>query len=155
MLQILSVSLLLFISVPLGTSEFIAAKPQSSSPAQSQGQASTATSGPLQANPLAAISAEPGSALPNPLGEAKALYLKGDFDGSIQKYQELLQVRPTSPDAYAGLTRVYLKKKDVQQAYDTSTKVFKWPIPLWCTSPWGKFIFARGRFMKRRPNGST
>ena len=57
---------------------------------------------------------------PDPLGEAKRLYRKGDFDGAIQKYQQYLLDKPKSPDAYAGLTRVYLKKKDVKQAFETT-----------------------------------
>jgi tetratricopeptide (TPR) repeat protein len=65
--------------------------------------------------------AEPAAAL-NPLGEAKEFYRKGDFDRAIQKYQQVLQEKPDSPDAYAGLTRVYLKKKDVKHASDTVTQ---------------------------------
>jgi tetratricopeptide (TPR) repeat protein len=62
------------------------------------------------------------TATSDPLSEAKGFYRKGDFDRAIQKYQELLRERPNSPDACAGLTRVYLKKKDVGRAYDTVTK---------------------------------
>jgi tetratricopeptide (TPR) repeat protein len=62
------------------------------------------------------------AAPPDPLREAKEFYRKGDFDHAIQKYQQLLQERPNSPEVYAGLTRVYLKKKDVKQASDTITK---------------------------------
>jgi len=58
----------------------------------------------------------------DPLGNAKALFREGDFDGAIQKYQQILQEIPNSPEAYAGLTRVYLKKKDVSQAYATISK---------------------------------
>jgi len=61
------------------------------------------------------------SAVPSRLAEAKMLYRKGSFDAAIAKYQEILQGNPPSPDAYAGLVRTYLKKKDVQQAYDTAT----------------------------------
>lgn len=60
--------------------------------------------------------------MPDPLREAKDFYLKGDFDHAIQKYQQLLQEHPNSAEVYAGLTRVYLKKKDVKQASDTITK---------------------------------
>ena len=62
------------------------------------------------------------AAQPNALREAKEFYRKGDFDHAIQKYQQLLQEKPNSPDVYAGLTRVYLKKKDVKQASDTVAK---------------------------------
>jgi tetratricopeptide (TPR) repeat protein len=53
---------------------------------------------------------------PNPLGDAVALYRKGDFDGALAKYHEFLQQRPTSPDAHAGIIRVYLKEKKVDEA---------------------------------------
>src|SRR5262249_4950287 len=56
---------------------------------------------------------------PGPLSDALALYRKGDLDSAIQKYREILQVEPKSSGAYAGLTRVYLKRKDVQEASDT------------------------------------
>jgi len=76
--------------------------------------------------------AHPSDSPPDPLGEAKALVRKGDFDAAIAKYQQLLQERPKSPDAYAGLTRVYLRKKDVAQAYETVTKALEvtdsWPV---------------------------
>ena len=65
--------------------------------------------------------AEPAAG-PDPLSEAKGFYRKGDFDRAIQKYQQLLQEKPHSPDAYAGLTRVYLKEKNVKQASDTVTQ---------------------------------
>jgi len=58
----------------------------------------------------------------NPLGEAMVLYRKGDFDGAIGKYQALLQAKPNSPDAYAGLVRVYLKQKKVAQAAETAER---------------------------------
>lgn len=47
---------------------------------------------------------------------------KGNFEAAITKYQQYLQEKPKSPDAYAGLTRCYLKKKDVAQAYDVVQK---------------------------------
>jgi TonB family protein len=58
----------------------------------------------------------------DPLGEANVLFRKGHFDGALQKYQELLQGQPKSPEAYAGMIRVYLKMKNAQRAYDTATK---------------------------------
>ena len=59
---------------------------------------------------------------PDSLRDARDFYRKGDFDHAIQKYQQLLQEQPNSGEAYAGLTRVYLKKKDVKRASDTITK---------------------------------
>jgi predicted aspartyl protease len=51
-----------------------------------------------------------------------ALARKGDCDAAIKKYQQVLQEKPKLPDAYAGLTRCYLKKKDVTEAYETVSK---------------------------------
>ena len=51
-----------------------------------------------------------------PIGEALALYRRGEFEGAIAKYEEVLRDRPKSPDAYAGLVRVYLKQKNVDKA---------------------------------------
>lgn len=62
---------------------------------------------------------------PAPLTDALALYRKGDFPGAIQKYQQVLQLNPNSAEAFAGLTRVYLKAKNVQQASDTISKALQ------------------------------
>jgi tetratricopeptide (TPR) repeat protein len=66
--------------------------------------------------------ATPAAVAMNPLGEAKALYRKGNFDGAIASYQEFLQQHPQSPDAYAGLVRVYLKQKNIELAAQTVDK---------------------------------
>src|SRR5271157_1162929 len=52
----------------------------------------------------------------NPLGDARILYGKGDFDGAITKYQEFLKDHPRSPDAFAGIARAHLKQKDIDHA---------------------------------------
>ena len=52
----------------------------------------------------------------SPLTEAIALYRKGDFGGAIAKYQEVLQQNPKSPDAFAGIVRCHLKRKEVDEA---------------------------------------
>ncbi len=59
---------------------------------------------------------------PDALSEAKEFYRKSDYDHALEKYRQALQEKPDSPDAFAGLTRVYLKKHDVDQADDTITK---------------------------------
>lgn len=63
-------------------------------------------------------SGEPKST--NALGDARALLRKGDFAGAIDKYEEVLQKNPKSPDAWAGMIRVYLKEKKVDQASRTA-----------------------------------
>ena len=119
MRQILCPRLVLGLSMFLvWTPEFIAREPQQR---ESQALKSFATSGSLQESSASAISGESG-AWPDALREAKEFFRKGDFDHAIQKYQQLLQERPNSPDVYADLARVYLKKKDVKQASDTITK---------------------------------
>jgi tetratricopeptide (TPR) repeat protein len=67
----------------------------------------------------------PVSSLPSPLTEALALYRKGRFDEAITKYQGVLHDEPNSPDAYAGLIRTYLKKKDVQLASETAQQALQ------------------------------
>jgi tetratricopeptide (TPR) repeat protein len=66
------------------------------------------------------------------LGEAIALARNGDFDAAIQKYQQFLVEKPKSPDGYAGLSRCYLEKELIGQAYDTAMKGVQihdaWPI---------------------------
>jgi TonB family protein len=111
---------------------------------QSRVPASTATPVPPQASPMPA---EPAAA-PDLLDEANNFYRKGDFDRAIQKYQQLLQTRPNSPDAYAGLTRVYLKKKDVQQAFDTVTRGLQSADSPVLRVALGEVYFRQGRIPK-------
>jgi tetratricopeptide (TPR) repeat protein len=59
---------------------------------------------------------EPSPAAANPLGDARALYRKGDFDGAIAKYEDFERDHLRSPDGYAGMARVYLKQKKVEEA---------------------------------------
>jgi len=54
--------------------------------------------------------------------EAEAFYRQGHLDEAAQRYQQVLQVQPKSAGAYAGLTRVFLKQRKVQQARDTISK---------------------------------
>jgi TonB family protein len=81
---------------------------------------------PLPSTPLLPKPASPSTpasdAAHDPLGEAMALARKGDCEAAITKYQQVLQEQPKSPDAYAGLARCYLKKRDITQAYETVSK---------------------------------
>jgi TonB family protein len=65
--------------------------------------------------------AQPSSDTPG-LMEAGTLYRSGNLDEAAKKYQHLLDKQPKSAEAYAGLARVYLKQKKVQQAHDTILK---------------------------------
>jgi predicted Zn-dependent protease len=109
-------------------SEIPISTPQPYDPAQiteAQYRATSAQSDHAQAVPSPGESTTVASAafaaFPDAIGEAKVLFRKGHFDAALQKYQELLQRQPRSPDAYAGMIRVYLKMKNVQQAYETAT----------------------------------
>ena len=87
----------------------------------------SSTAAPSVATPpsRSTTSASTASAPHSPLGEAWTFYRKGDFEGAIRDYQQVLGETPASAEAYAGLTRVYLKKKDVQQASDTIHKALQ------------------------------
>ncbi len=98
---------------------------------------------PTVPTPLASPSVD--SPPPNPLGEAKLLLRQGEFDAALQTYQQLLQQRPKSPDAWSGIVRVYLKKKDVQRAADTVAQARAltdaWPLHIAI----GELYFRQGR----------
>jgi tetratricopeptide (TPR) repeat protein len=72
--------------------------------------------------PAPADVAVPPTAAPDALTDAAALYRQGQFDAAVQKYQQILAEKPTSSEAYAGLTRLYLKQKNVQLADETISK---------------------------------
>ena len=59
---------------------------------------------------------------PNPFGEAVALYRSGRFPEAIEKPQRILRRTPNLQTPYAGLTRVYLKQKNVILAAETLAK---------------------------------
>jgi len=90
--------------------------PQASAPAQSQSPI-----GSGQTNPSGQASGDQ-QPVPDPIREGLALYRKGDFDGAQQKYEQVLEKQPRSSDAYAGLARVYLKKKDVERAFEIADR---------------------------------
>jgi Tfp pilus assembly protein PilF len=97
------------------------------------------------AQPSDSPSAQPKVESSDTLGEGLALERKADFDAAIKKYQQLLEEKPKSPDAYAGLTRVYLDKQDVKQAYETVTKGLQvndsWPVRV----ALGEIYFRQGK----------
>ncbi|HXY51741.1 MAG TPA: aspartyl protease family protein [Terriglobales bacterium] len=105
MLQTLRVTLF----VAFIASQFFAISAQSAAPAAPPSPQSSPAAAPLPA----------GAPPAGPLADALAFYRKGEFDAAIQKYQQILQENPKSSDAYAGMARAYLKKKDVAQADET------------------------------------
>jgi tetratricopeptide (TPR) repeat protein len=84
-----------------------------------RGQQSSPATSPA-APPVAAATDRPPKAPPSaeasPLLEAQQLYRKGEFDAAVEKYQAILKQEPKSAAAYAGLARVYLKQKKVDDA---------------------------------------
>jgi tetratricopeptide (TPR) repeat protein len=74
----------------------------------------------LPATASSSVSAGTLPTLSGLLGDARDLYRKGDFDGALAKYQDILKAHPRSPDAYAGEIRVYLKQKKVDLAAQTA-----------------------------------
>ncbi|HTD21545.1 MAG TPA: aspartyl protease family protein [Terriglobales bacterium] len=54
------------------------------------------------------------------LGDALRLYRTGKFEDAASKYEDALQQEPKSAEAYAGLTRCYLKEGKVQEAYEVA-----------------------------------
>ncbi|HLZ00509.1 MAG TPA: aspartyl protease family protein [Candidatus Angelobacter sp.] len=52
------------------------------------------------------------------LGDALRLYHTGKFEDAAEEYTEVLNQDPHSAEAYAGLTRCYLKEGQVQPAYE-------------------------------------
>jgi tetratricopeptide (TPR) repeat protein len=118
-IQTLGVSLVVGLgTVLVWAPTFIAGEPQQR---ESQATEPFVTPVSLQETSTSAISAE-SAARADALREANEFYRKGDFDRAIQKYQQLLQEKRNAPEVYAGLTRVYLKKKDVKQASETISK---------------------------------
>jgi tetratricopeptide (TPR) repeat protein len=110
---------LVVVLFPLGFAQSAAGQ---SAPSSTTGTSSSSTSPSPAETPVsgaAKASSTPSTTsvpLPNPLGDAMSLYRKGDFDGALAKYQEILKQKPNSPDAHAGIIRVYLKEKKVDEA---------------------------------------
>lgn len=91
----------------------------STQPAVSPAKVVESSAGPSSSSVDTAAPVAPAD---NPLGEARILYTHGDFPGAITKYEGYVQQHPQSPDGYAGLVRVYLKQKDVDQALRMAEK---------------------------------
>jgi tetratricopeptide (TPR) repeat protein len=53
---------------------------------------------------------------PDPLRAAIALYRKGDYDGAVHRYEDLRREHATYAEASAGLARVYLKQRKIDEA---------------------------------------
>jgi tetratricopeptide (TPR) repeat protein len=85
------------------------------------------------------------SSMPNLLGQAIALYRKGDFDAALAKYQAVLQEKPKSPDALAGIIRIYLKQKKVDQASHAADQALALSDAPRIRVAHGEVLFRQGR----------
>jgi tetratricopeptide (TPR) repeat protein len=56
------------------------------------------------------------------LARAQQLYRAGKFNDAIAEYQNLLKDNPGSPEAYAGLSRVYRKQQKIDEALVAASK---------------------------------
>jgi tetratricopeptide (TPR) repeat protein len=81
----------------------------------------------------------------DPAEEAQALFRQGRFDEAAQKYQQLLQAQPKSAEGHAGLARVYLKQKRIQQAHETITKGLAVVDTTPIHTAWGEVLFREGK----------
>jgi tetratricopeptide (TPR) repeat protein len=105
----------------------------------------SAVSVTVSANPAKVATSLLQPELENPLHEALELYRKGDFDGAVSSYRALLQTRPNSPDAFAGIARVLLKQKKVDQASTTITDALKLNDSYHLHVALGEVLFRQGR----------
>jgi tetratricopeptide (TPR) repeat protein len=110
----------------------VASAQPSASPDQAAGTSSSS----------AASNAAPA---PGILGEATALYRKGDFDGALAKYQAFLQQEPKSPDAWAGIIRVYLKQKKVDQSAHAAEQALALNDAPRIRVAYGEVLFRQGK----------
>jgi tetratricopeptide (TPR) repeat protein len=84
-------------------------------------QASSPNGSPIEANFSSPRSPED---TPSTV-RAEELFRSGEFAEAVAQYQKLIQEGLNVGAAYAGLTRVYLKTKKVDDAYDAARKAVK------------------------------
>ena len=114
---------------------------KSSLPAPSSASPSVVTQAGATSSNVSVIS----GVVPDPLAEATRHYRRGEFDAAIQSYNAVLQKNPKSPDAYAGLARVYLKQKEVDRAYEIATQGLKITDSPTVDAALGEVLFRQGK----------
>ncbi|HUJ29853.1 MAG TPA: aspartyl protease family protein [Candidatus Acidoferrum sp.] len=115
-------------------------------------RAQNASNGSLPEPPAAAACRESASEadLPaEPLAKALRLYRAGDFDAATESYRTLIAAGTDPAAAYAGLARVYLREKSVDDAFAAASKA----IDLAPTLPaanvaMGEVYFRQGELQK-------
>jgi tetratricopeptide (TPR) repeat protein len=126
---------------------------QSPAPSPSAAPAAGSSVGTVEAGvppdaaiaPASSAAANSAPVWSNSLGEAKALYRKGDFAGAIARYQAILQEKPKSPDAFAGLIRVYLKQRNVELAAKTAEQALQLSDSPRVRTAHAEVLFRQGR----------
>lgn len=97
------------------------------------------------ANPVQAARPVPQSEPENPLRQAMELYGKGDFNGAVSIYQSLLRTNHDSAEASAGIARILLKQRNVEEASSTIAGALKsndaYPLHV----ALGEILFRQGR----------
>ncbi len=98
----------------------VAPSPKGAAPPATTPPPNAAASAPVAVS--VTVKPDAAAVAPHPLADALSFYRRGNFTAAIEKYQQVLKDKPTSPDAFAGLTRVYLKQGNVNLASETATK---------------------------------
>lgn len=94
--------------------------------------------------PSAPVVATP--AVPALLSEAEKAYYSGRFEAAIESYQAVLHQNPKAAEAYAGLTRVYLKQQKVALAFETANQgVVQAPNSQLVHTALGEVYFRQGK----------
>ena len=105
----------------------------------------SAVSETVSLTPAKPLRSLPQPELEDPLHAALELYRKGDFDGAISSYRALLQTNHNSPEAFAGIARVLLKQKKVDQASTTIADGLKLSDSYQLHVALGEVLFRQGR----------
>ena len=87
--------------------------------------------------------------LPDLLKNANKAYYSGKFESAIQSYQSAIQQDPKSAEAYAGLTRVYLKQEKVELAAQTANQgILQAPQAASVHTVLGEVYFRQGKMQE-------
>jgi tetratricopeptide (TPR) repeat protein len=121
-----------------------AATPSSQSASAERNGSSTQSMAPRDQGAPTSYSGASAADL-DPVGEATVLYRNGNLDAALAKYKELLRERPKSPDACAGLIRVHLRQRDVEQAAQTANECLALVDSPRVRVAYGEVLFRQGK----------
>jgi len=81
-----------------------------------------------------------------PIEEAQNLYLMGEFDQAVERYQSLIRGGADDAVAYAGMARAYLKLEKPDKAYTAASKAVELdPFLATAHSALGEVYFRQGQ----------